>query len=298
MTLPDLKEIIMQKKEIPYCIIFECEYEDFIPIQYIKEIANYNNSSIVSLENIEEYPLNNSNIFEETVNALYVYKCEELKNLYSIYSDKSNLFIICNKLNKSVSDIFKDNIVKIPKLEEWQLKDYAQIICPGLKEEQADWLSKNCNCSAYRLTNEINKLLSFPVSTRDTLCREFINYNVFNETANNNIFDLINAIQSRDISKTSSLLKSLDITSMGLATLLYNNFKKLIKVWLGKSPTEANTGLKANQIYAINKLPRTYSKEQLLKIFDILTNIDYKLKNGDIPESLITDYLVTSILTA
>ena len=299
MTLPELKNLIMSKQSISELIIFKCEDEDFIPSQYIKEICNYTNSQLVTINDLQEYPTNQHNAFEEEdINYIYKYVCEDqLNELEENYKAFNNLFIICTKISKDLTSKFKDNIVEIPKLTEWQLKDYVPVVCPGLSEDQASWLAKGCNSSAYRLVNELNKLLPFPASTRKDIFNSFVQEGIFNTDISINTFDLISAIQTKDLNRVREILPKIDVSSMGLVSLLYSSFRNIIKVWLTKYPTENNTGLTSKQIWAINKLPKNYSKDQLLKIFDILTSIDFKLKNGDIQEKLISDYVITSILT-
>lgn len=299
MTLPELKNFIITKQPVSTLIIFKCEDEDFIPLQYIEEISKYTNSQIVHINNLQDYPINGvNNMFEDSVNSLYIYKEDGQLELDEDYKQFNNLFIICNKVSKDTAIKFKDSIIDVPKLEEWQLKDYALVICPGIEENQADWLSKNCSKSAYRLTKEIQKLLPFPVSTRKDLFNSFMQENIFNPAIDINTFDFVSAVQTKNIDKIKELLPKVEIVSMGLVSLLYTSFRNIIKVWLTKYPTETNTGLTNKQIWAINKLPKNYSKEQLLKIFEMLTGIDFRLKNGDIQENLINDYVITSILTA
>ena len=54
---------------------------------------------------------------------------------------------------------------------------------------------------------------------------------------------------------------------------------------------------KQNVIYAINKSPRVYTKQQLLKCFLVVSDIDKKLKTGFIEIPWLIDYLVCKVLT-
>ena len=197
-----------------------------------------------------------------------------------------------------MTDDFKNLIVNVPKLETWQIKDYCFLNYPGFEDTQLEWLINSCKGSIYKTLIELDKLKTFPPATRKTLFEELKRNQQFNDVEAYQIFDLINAIQAKDLIKISNILDSnLEFNAIGLSTLLYNNFKKLIKVWLNKQPTEMNTGLKNNQIWAINKLTRTFTKEQLIKIFELLTSIDYRIKSGELSETILTDYIITQILT-
>jgi hypothetical protein len=41
-----------------------------------------------------------------------------------------------------------------------------------------------------------------------------------------------------------------------------------------------------------------YNRDQLIKIMEVLTNIEYMFKYGELPLSLVIDYLVCEILGA
>ena len=40
--------------------------------------------------------------------------------------------------------------------------------------------------------------------------------------------------------------------------------------------------MKGNQFYALKKLCGAYTKDQLIKIYDIVTGAEYKMKSGEI----------------
>ena len=92
-------------------------------------------------------------------------------------------------------------------------------------------------------------------------------------------------------------IKSFDAEPLGVVTLLYQGFKKLIQVWLAKQATPDSTGLKSNVIYVLNKQPRVYTKEQLIAAFQLLNNIDKELKSGNIEIKWLIDYVICRVMT-
>ena len=302
MTLPGLKEKIEKKELIDNIIILECEEDNIVPFQYASKIAHDRGLELNIIHSIEDYPTSNNFMFDEEDNSLYLCNIDCLDEITSDLFLKNNLIISCNKINKNISKLVEPFVIKIPKLLDWQLKDYImQVLCGGLTEEQANKFVNICNGDSHKILCEIDKLVCFPPGVRKTILEDIINNSIISSVnSNNTIFDLITAIQHKEIDKIRNLmleLNNIGITSMGLAALLHTSFKNIIKVWLSKKPTEENTGLKNNQIWAISKLPRLYSKEQVLSIFKMLSNIDCMLKNGIIPENLIIDYMVTYILS-
>ena len=157
-----------------------------------------------------------------------------------------------------------------------------------------------CNYDIYRLQQEINKILIFPEVERKYLFKDFISSDIFSDLANKTIYDFSNAIQSKNIHEIVSIYKQLencDIEPLGLVTILYNNFRKMIRVVLQKFATEENTGLKKNQIYAIKKASEKYNNQQLIDIFKLLCGIDFKLKTGEMPADLILDYVTLNVIS-
>ena len=51
--------------------------------------------------------------------------------------------------------------IKLPKLEEWQILDYAKTLCHAVEEEDLLWLIKASNNSIDRVVNELDKVKLF-----------------------------------------------------------------------------------------------------------------------------------------
>ena len=116
----------------------------------------------------------------------------------------------------------------------------------------------------------------------------------------NNIFIFTNAIASKDYNMLKSIYKEIeraDITDFYLLTVLLKNFRNIIMVQLNSNPTPETTGLDSKQMYAIKRIPRVYSPDQLVKIFDFLCDIDRQVKEGELPSQLVVDYLTVKILS-
>ena len=237
--------------------------------------------------------------FSEPTSNLYVYKTDSLERIPAKYL-QNNLIIITPKLLKDAEKEYDEYILRIPKLEEWQIVDYIKTVSPGLTQDEMEWLVRTYKSNMYRVELEVDKLKPFSESARQYIFEDFYVDHVFETLSEYGIFDFTNAIQSKDLQTISNILSDInhiDIEPTGLITLLCANFKKLIKVWLNKNPTPENTGLKSNQIWAINRLSRTYTKEQLVKVFELVSDMERRLKTGEMPEELIIDYLTVKILS-
>lgn len=299
LNLNEVKTALENNKDIDQFLIFYYEdTTDYIPVQYAKALARIRNSEILYVNELDE--INSSpDPFSEPTSNLYVYKTDSLERISAKYL-QNNLIIITPKLLKDAEKEYDEYILRIPKLEEWQIVDYIKTVSPGLTQDEMEWLVRTYKSNMYRVELEVDKLKPFSESARQYIFEDFYVDHVFETLSEYGIFDFTNAIQSKDLQTISNILSDInhiDIEPTGLITLLCANFKKLIKVWLNKNPTPENTGLKSNQIWAINRLSRTYTKEQLVKVFELVSDMERRLKTGEMPEELIIDYLTVKILS-
>ena len=299
LNLNEVKTDLENNKDIDQFLIFYYEdTTDYIPVQYAKALARIRNSEILYVNELDE--INSSpDPFSEPTSNLYVYKTDSLERIPAKYL-QNNLIIITPKLLKDAEKEYDEYILRIPKLEEWQIVDYIKTVSPGLTQDEMEWLVRTYKSNMYRVELEVDKLKPFSESARQYIFEDFYVDHVFETLSEYGIFDFTNAIQSKDLQTISNILSDInhiDIEPTGLITLLCANFKKLIKVWLNKNPTPENTGLKSNQIWAINRLSRTYTKEQLVKVFELVSDMERRLKTGEMPEELIIDYLTVKILS-
>lgn len=305
IDIKSLKSQIEERCITDSFVIFSCSDNRYIAYQYIKAISDVLNQKI---EYIEDIPVkNNASVFDifgtndATVNnGIRVYSCELFDSDSASIAEENNLFIIADKVSKEAKEKFKEYIVEVPKLELWHIKDFVYSNLEGVSRDKLDWLIKVCNNDIYRISNEVDKLKMFSVSEQKYIFDDMINEGCFSDLSTYNVFNITNAVTGKDMKLLHNALceiKSFDAEPLGVVTLLYQGFKKLMQVWLAKNPTPENTGLKSNVIYAINKSPRVYSKPQLLNCFEAMTDIDRMLKTGELCEmKYLVDYVVCKVL--
>lgn len=303
MTIESLKSNIENKTLTTSPIIIIADKPWFLINQYIVAIASVYGCDIEYIDNIDFLTNNCASIFGDvsSTSSLRVYNCDKLESKIHNLDSQTKLVIVCKSCCEEVLKEYSHNVVAFPKsLEDWMIKDYVYSSLKGVDIKKLDWLISICNNNLDRLYIEVNKLKLFDESQYSIMFDNFVSDGVYNDLSDYSIFSLSNAIQSRDINQVCCILnqiKNIDVEPIGLLKILWQNFKKLVLVWMNNNPTPQTTGLKSNQIYAINKLPRVYSKENLIDILLVLTEIDYKLKEGYIDNSMIIDYLVVKILS-
>lgn len=301
MELRELKLKIESNQNPDQLLIFICKDNRFTALQYVRAIANLRGAEIVDLEELQ--PRVPKSLFESPqLASLQLYQCTNFDSLDAKLLERKDLIIIADKIGSfEVKALFASNVVEFPALEDWQLKDYAYSLADGADPKDIDRLVELCGGDIYRLHNELMKVNIFPQIQRKYVLPDFIKDGVFSDLSTYNIFTVSNAIQSRDVETLRRILPErdyMDVEPLGLLTILYNNFRKMIQVWLSSNPTPETTGLKSNQIWAIKKLPRCYSKEQLVDIFEILSDMDRRLKTGEIAENQMVDYILLKVLAA
>jgi len=303
MRFEDIKSQIEDSTISDALLILQYQDNNYVAYQWAREIAKIHNKDISYIDSLEGLISASIDIFgTKTIDdGERIYTCET----FDITSDKlkseRNLIIITNKITKESENIFKENICILPKLEDWHIKDYVYSLCQGIDEKDLDWLVSVCKSDIYRISNEVDKLTLFSVNERKYLFEDMKYQGAFNDLSTFNVFNITNAVTSRDYGSLLNALKeikSFDAEPLGVVTLLYQGLKKLILVWLASNPTPENTGLKSNVIYAINKSPRTFTKKQLLDAYQFLNDIDRLLKTGQLCDmNKLIDYVICKVLT-
>lgn len=303
MDIKVLKQELENKHVLSKFLIFKYSDTDFIPFQYIEEIKKITGKQAIIIEDLSTLVTKQKSLFintnEDITNEIKIYITDKFETSLSL-QDKF-LYIICKSIEKSTKELYNNYIIEIPKLEDWQIKDFVYSIAEGVTKTQLDNLIEVCDNDIYRINNELEKITLFSESERKYTFNQFVQDGIFNDLSKYTIFDFSNAI----IYKNKEMIKNIyneferiDIEPIGLVTILLNNIRNIIKVQLANSPTPETCGMKAGQFYAIKKSCGLYTKKQLLQLFDLLTDIDRRIKLGEIPVNrFLIDYLIISIFS-
>lgn len=304
MTLQDLKSQLESKSYTSNSIlIFLSKKPTILFDQYINAIAEQKNMNIQYIDSLDEVMKSDGQLFfdEETPDtALYVYKCQKLDYDNEQLFQKANVIICTNELTDKSKKLFQRFVYEFPTLEDWQIKDYAYSLLEGIEPEHIDQLLKRCNGDIFRIDQEIKRLALFAPSERESTLRQFIKDGIYSDLSNYTVFNFSNAIDKKDIETIVKIYKQIqyvDITDMFLYTVLWKNFRNIILTQLQPIVTENTTGLPSKQLYAVKKIPRVYSRNQLVRIYELLTSVDKKVKNGELPTEILVDYLTVKILS-
>ena len=305
VDIKKLKLDIENNSPIDSFYIFKYSDNTFVANQYIKKIANNKNLNIVYVDDLKSLLPDLNDIFgvSELVDekSLYIYLTDTFDSTDVQIKNIINLIVVCNKLGDESKETFSPYIVEIPKLEDWQIKDYIYSKGEGIADYKLDWLCANAKNDIYRLDNEIQKLTLFSKGERDQLFEIFAEEDMYSDLSDHHTFDLSSELLQKDINRVAELLvdkDKWDSDPLPLNILLGKNFKQVLQIQSSPNITAEKLGLNSRQFYAISKNNcGHYTKDQLLQIFDVVTRSDYMMKNGELPLSLFLDYMIINILS-
>lgn len=305
MTIQELKTQIESDCVTDAPLIFKDDETMFLSNQYIEAISKSRKLKINYIEDLSEVVSDKFDFFAcetgEHPDCLNVLKSQVYSWGNVDIARTTNLIVVVTKFaDKELEKKLSDYIVIMPKLEDWQIKDYVYSICEGVDQKDLDWLMTLCGKNMLRLQQELDKLRLFSVPERKYLFDAFIRDGAMNDMSSYNIFNFTNAIASKDLLTLKNIYKEIeraDITDFYLLTVLLKNFRNIVLVQLNSNPTPESTGLDSKQLYAIKRIPRVYSPEQLVNIFTFLCDIDRQVKEGELPAQLVVDYLTVKILS-
>lgn len=266
----------------------------FLAEQYTNEIITKKSSSVNYIDSLDSLYFDNPFLDDSVI---YVFRTDELTLEREGLLNK-NIIIICNKIKK-IHSCYSDFVVEMPKLKEWQIKDYIYSSAIGLTDTQLEQLHSLCSFDIYRASVEIAKLKLFTETERSKIFEMYLKDGQYSDLNQTTVFNLCNAITRKDlpaISKIYIKLSNTNFNVIGFIQLLYTNFKNIINVQLAKYPTAESCGMKPNQFYVVKHQVGFYTREQLIQIFSILTDVDKQLKTGQLGTEHILDYVITRIL--
>lgn len=303
MTLEQLKNDLESNNMTSEMLIFTLTDNDFVARQYIDTMSTICSREIEYLSDIEHLCQPSFSIFGEDLhasNTLRVYCVDEFDCTYEPLLMETYFIVVTKKVSKEANEIFKNNIITFPKLVDWQIKDYVYSMAEGVPTKDLDWLIDLYGKDIYRLDQEISKFKIFSVSERQYLFSDLKLEGAYTDASEYNIFNLVNALTSKDIGSIKSIYSELDrvdINEFGLLTLLLKNFKNIMMVQTQINPTAETSLMESKQFYAIKRLPKVYTGEQLVKIFCFLSDIDRQVKSGELPTEIMINYMIVKILS-
>ena len=265
--------------------IIEDESSEIITNQYINLICKNNNLTLKYIESINDIP-DESFISDDN---LYVIKIDKWES----NDTHSNCIVICNKTKDKLA-------IKIPKLSDWQIIDFVVNKVSGIEKSELESLLSIYDGNYFRFINDIDKISIFDRSQQKLILNQMIDDGHFSTLTNYKVWDLSNAILKKDkrlIKEVLKMIDYIDAEPLGVAKILYNNFKTVLSVQINPRVTADELGISDKQLFVIKKYNcGFYTNEQLIKILKMLTNIESLFKYEELPLNYLVDYMICKIM--
>lgn len=260
------------------------EYSEIIARQYALELCRLWDLDLKVIYGVDEIP--DDSFIEDT--NLYVIKVDKWTSDFK----RDNCIVICNS----------GDGIKFPKLEDWMLVDLALSKLKGINKQDIEWLITIYNGNYWRFLNDIDKIAIFDDGSQSLMFNQMVDDHQFDMLSSITIWDLSNSILKKDLKTIKSVLRVIeyiDIDPLGLTKVLLNNFRNILNIQLNPMCKAKDVNMSDKQFYVTKKYNiGYYNRDQLIKIMEVLTNIEYMFKYGELPLSLVIDYLVCEILGA
>ena len=135
MTLMDLKNSVTNKIVPSDFMIFVSKDNSFLANQYAKALGELSIGGANKINSIYEPQQSSLMLLTSSAEALNILTVEVFDERAEDYSQFENTIVICEQVDKSIAKNVENYVVKFPKLEEWQLCDYAKTLCPSIDDE-------------------------------------------------------------------------------------------------------------------------------------------------------------------
>ena len=287
MDIKELKKRIVDNTLDDTVLILKYQDNKYLCYHYIDNICKNKGLQKAYIDSLSEIN-NKDNLFEEESKYLYVLDVEKLTE--NVDPELKNVIIVC----KEVPDNLTIDYIDITKLVSWQIEDYVKLRLPGLDDKERKWLCEVCKYDIYRLDNECIKLEIFNTAGQKMIFKEINQENGYVDLNPLTIFNFTNALLKKDYNSLKMILSDLeniDVEATGVVTIMIKQLKNIIDVQLNPKNTAATLGVTPKQFNFIKYNVGKFKDSQLINMFEFLTDIDYRLKTGQLTLDETNDIL-------
>ena len=175
-----------------------------------------------------------------------------------------------------------------------------------LSEDMCKRLIEACNGSYGRILLELDKAQAIaqalPDWSHEEVIDEMLYRGVIHEDTGDMLFDLGNAIISKDKATAYACAHVGDVPPLKLITVLYNALRRLLLVQTCKArgyrdnEITKETGLSSKEIWGISKNLNKRSSENIAECLQTLRKCEKGIKEGTLCEEHATDYLLVHLI--
>ncbi len=196
-------------------------------------------------------------------------------------------FVDCGKLNEKIIAGFVNN----------DLKQFNKTI----NMDALQTLILYCVSDLTNINSEIKKLVSY-VGDRSVIEKSDVEL-IVNKTLEFQVYEITDALSKKNAEKVYALISEMKNKKdgiKGILPLIFNYFRRLMHISLNKNLTNVELAKLLNiKEFAVQMSltqVRNFTKKQLKSICDLCSELDYKIKIGDVGYDYAIEYLILFIL--
>ena len=285
MTLMDLKKFITDKIVPSDFMIFVSKDCQFLASQYVKALGDLSISGINKISSIYEPQQSSIMLLTNTegaaLNVLYTDTFDERSEDYSRFE---NTIVVCEQVSKDIAKNVENYVIKFPKLEEWQICDYAKTLCPNVDETELQWLVQAADNSIERVLNELDKVALFGKNEQKEVLSA-IRFDPQTDLYKADLFTIVNALVEGDMPVLFDFIKH-EGYEMHEPVVLVNraltSLKNIILVSQNANLKAEDCGVSAGQFKFIKYKYRSLNIEAVKQKLKFLANFDLMLKTSQL----------------
>lgn len=299
MTLVELKNYITSGI-VPHDFLILVDKDNkFLARQYVNAIGDLVTGSINKISSIYE-PFQSSlallTVPEDCINVLITDTFDERAEDYSQFE---NTLVVCEQIDKTIIHATEEYTIKLPKLEEWQILDYAKTLCPAVEEEDLLWLIRATDASIERVINELDKVKLFNKNDQKQVFSA-IRFDPNTDLNNAAFLNVSNAIAYGDMSALFTLMRSAnfyELDAVGLASNVLTSLKNIIIISQNPMMNAKECGVSDKQWGYIRRNYNNLNIEAVKQKIKFLTNFDLALKSSklEMTKEAMMNYLVANL---
>lgn len=299
MTLMDLKNSITNKIVPSDFMIFVSKDNPFLATQYAKALGELAIGGVNKINSIYEPQQSSLMLLTSSTEALNILTTDVFDERSEDYSQFENTIVICEQIDKSIVKNVENYVIKFPKLEEWQLCDYAKTLCPNIDEEDLTWLVKASENSIERINNELDKVALFSKNEQKEIFSA-IRFDPQSDLYNADLFAVVNALVLGDLSVLFEFIKHNGYNihePVMLANRAFSSLKNIILVTQNYNLNYVDLDMSEKQYKFIKNNNRNLNLAAAKKKLKFLANFDLLLKTSqlELDKRDMLNYLIANL---
>jgi DNA polymerase III delta subunit len=299
MTLIELKNYITNKIAPTDFMIFVNKDSSFLASQYLQAISSLFDNGIRKVNSIYEPQQSSLSLLAVPSGTLNVVIVETFDERAEDYSQFENTIVVCEQVDKSIAKSLEDYIIKFPKLEEWQILDYAKTLCPEVDEADLLWLIQASDNNIERVLNELEKVALFSKEDQKAVFAS-IRFDPQTDLFKTDLFTIVNALVEGDFTVLFDFIRHNGYDALEpvmLANRALTSLKNIILISQNPGITAEDCGVSGGQFRFLKYKYTSLNVEAVRNKIKFLTNFDLDLKTSrlDLPKRDMLNYLISNL---